>query len=109
MDDNKIEEMSWPIFENILQAHELKDYKLLTRDFCEDSSELLPTEDEFNEITEEINDSLGNMISATYLGCVYKDEVNLVLWKAGFANSEGELLWHIYLGYDMKVQAIWVG
>lgn len=109
MEEKDLEEMSWPILENILKAHAQKSYKLLAKNFCEDCIDQLPDEDEFNEVTEEMLEPLGNMISAAYLGNVNKGDVNLVLWKVAFGKSEEELLWHLYLGDDMKVQALWFG
>ena len=97
------------IINEILTAHQTRDYQLLTRHFSQKYKDVLTIE-RFEQAVDEAILPLGQLVSCDYLGYLKRVNEHQLLWRVRFEHSDEDLLWQLYLCDDeapVQVVALW--
>jgi len=103
--DADIVDIATPIFNSIIDAHQIGDYEKLAAHLSEAMKQGL-TRQKFDEAINQHLNQLGSVKETAYLGSLRKKESIQTLWKAKYEKDDQELLWQLFLaksGNEVKL------
>lgn len=108
MSETELSRIASPIFSQVLNAHQSKNYLMLAALLSERAKQGI-TQDHFIKTA---TDNLGDLMSAKekiYLGTVNQQDRVQTVWKVKYEHSVHELLWQMFLvneGNEIKVDGL---
>lgn len=86
---------------NMIKCHEDGDFAKLTslmdRRTLEDKDTFF-TQEKFTEVTQKIQQQLGQFLSVEYIGSLNKKNSIHTLWKTRYSKTDEDIMWQVRIG-----------
>lgn len=89
--DKVVQEIADPVLDGLLKGLAEKDYTI----YLENFDKLLKAsikEEQFLEVTKQIEEALGSYEKREYLGFLTYDDMTVILWKGSFDGTENDVM-----------------